>query len=66
MPNKMIHCEISQEIATVIIDNPPLNLINLFILNELREHLSKLREDKNVWAIILTGAGDRDGLSANE
>ena len=59
MSNKTINCEISEEIGTIIIDNPPLNLINLAILNELREHLSKLREDKNVLAIVLTGAGDR-------
>jgi len=59
MLNKTIYCEISEEIATIIIDNPPLNLINLVILNELRENLVKLREDKNIWAIILTGTGDR-------
>ena len=59
MSNKKIHCEISEEIATITIDHPPLNLIDLVLLNELREQLSKLREDRNVWAIILTGAGDR-------
>jgi enoyl-CoA hydratase len=59
MSNKKIHCEISEEIATITIDHPPLNLIDLVLLNELREQFSKLREDGNVWAIILTGAGDR-------
>jgi len=59
MSNKKMHCEISEEIATITIDHPPLNLIDLVFLNELREQFSKLREDKNVWAIILTGAGDR-------
>lgn len=59
MTNRAIHCEISEEIATITIDHPPLNLIDLVLLNELREQLSKLREDRNVWAIILTGAGDR-------
>ena len=59
MANKIIRCEISEEIGTITIDNPPLNLINLAILNELKEYLLKLKEDRNVWAIILAGAGDR-------
>lgn len=59
MASKTIRCEISEEIGTIMIDNPPLNLINLTLLNELREHLLKLKEDRNVWAIILASAGDR-------
>lgn len=59
MLGKKVHCEISEEIATITIDHPPLNLIDLVLLNELREQFSKLRGDESVWAVILTGAGDR-------
>jgi len=59
MSNKKIHCEVSEEIATITIDHPPLNLIDLVLLNELKEQFSKLRGDENVRAVILTGAGDR-------
>jgi enoyl-CoA hydratase/carnithine racemase len=59
MSNKRIHCEVSEEIATITIDHPPINLIDLVLLNELKEQFSKLRGDETVWAVILTGAGDR-------
>lgn len=59
MLSKNVKCEIFEEIATLTINNPPINLIDLVLLNELREQFSELRKDGNVRAVILTGAGDR-------
>lgn len=46
-------------IATVVIDNPPMNALGGQVRAELLEAFKDLREDNEVVAIILTGAGER-------
>ncbi|MEW9678004.1 enoyl-CoA hydratase-related protein [Lentibacillus sp. L22] len=46
-------------IATVVIDNPPMNVLSEKVTAELDEVFSELKADHEVISIILTGAGDR-------
>jgi enoyl-CoA hydratase/carnithine racemase len=55
--------EQEENIGIITLNRPPANPINLAVLNELDEVLSKWEKDKTVRAIIITGAGER-GFSA--
>nr|WP_236782558.1 enoyl-CoA hydratase-related protein [Allobacillus saliphilus] len=46
-------------IATVVIDNPPMNVLSSKVTAELDQSFRQLHEDESVKVIILTGAGDR-------
>ncbi|PWA09438.1 enoyl-CoA hydratase [Pueribacillus theae] len=46
-------------IATVVIDNPPMNALGDQVRTELLEAFKDLKADHEVVAIILTGAGER-------
>ena len=50
-------------IGIITLNRPPANPINLTVLNELDEVLTKWAQDKAVRVIIITGAGER-GFSA--
>ncbi|MBN8957210.1 MAG: enoyl-CoA hydratase/isomerase family protein [Rhizobiales bacterium] len=54
-----ILCEISNGVATVTLNNPPLNLVTLELTRQLLETLDRLAADPNVRVMVLTGAGDR-------
>ena len=55
--------EQEENIGIITLNRPPANPINLAVLNELDEVLTKWEKDKAVRAIIVTGAGER-GFSA--
>lgn len=46
-------------ISTVVINNPPLNLLNNHVLKQLKDAFTRLKEDRETVSIILTGMGDR-------
>lgn len=46
-------------IATVTIDNPPMNVLSQKVLKELGDVFTELKDDPEVISIILTGNGDR-------
>jgi enoyl-CoA hydratase/carnithine racemase len=50
-------------VGIITLNRPPANPINLAVLNELDEVLTKWAQDKAVRAIIITGAGEK-GFSA--
>jgi enoyl-CoA hydratase/carnithine racemase len=55
--------EQKENIGIITLNRPPANPINLTVLNELDEVLTKWEKDKAVRAVIITGAGER-GFSA--
>ena len=55
--------EREENVGIITLNRPPANPINLAVLNELDEVLTKWEQDKAVRAIIITGAGER-GFSA--
>ncbi|WP_216830716.1 enoyl-CoA hydratase [Alkalihalobacterium elongatum] len=56
---KLVRFEKANGVATVTIDNPPMNVLSGQVTKELGEVFSTLAEDAEVIAIILTGAGER-------
>jgi enoyl-CoA hydratase/carnithine racemase len=52
-----------ENIGVITLNRPPANPINLALLNELDDVLTKWERDKSVRAIIITGAGEK-GFSA--
>jgi enoyl-CoA hydratase/carnithine racemase len=55
--------EQEENLGMITLNRPPANPINLAVLNELDDVLTKWEKDKSVRAIIITGAGER-GFSA--
>ncbi|MCM3160215.1 enoyl-CoA hydratase [Metabacillus litoralis] len=55
----IIKVEKDHSIAVLTIDNPPLNVMNHQVLQELKSLFIEIENDQDVIAIILTGAGER-------
>ena len=54
-----IHLNKTGRVASVVIDRPPLNVLNLALLRELRQVLENLHQDENVDLVEISGAGQR-------
>ncbi|MGH3147617.1 MAG: enoyl-CoA hydratase/isomerase family protein, partial [Rubrobacter sp.] len=46
-------------VATLTLNNPPLNLVTLEMARQLIEALHELAEDDSVRAVVVTGAGEK-------
>lgn len=57
--SKLVHLEIVDGIATVTIDNPPMNVLSSQVSKQLKETISYIKDDPEVIVVIVTGAGDR-------
>jgi len=55
--HKLLKVEIKDRVAIVSLNNPPLNLITLDMLSELRATILELGANKELRCIILTGEG---------
>jgi len=58
MTQKLI-VERSERIVTISLNRPPLNILDLDILAELRLQLRRLDQDEELAAVVLRGAGER-------
>ncbi|MEZ5936045.1 MAG: enoyl-CoA hydratase-related protein [Alphaproteobacteria bacterium] len=59
MTTDPVLCTIEDGIATVTLNNPPLNLVTLELTRRLGDLLTSLADDPRARVLILTGAGDR-------
>lgn len=57
--NPLVQCEIRDGIATVTLNNPPLNLVTLELTQALKQTVAELAGDSAVRVMVLTGAGER-------
>ncbi|GAB2184257.1 enoyl-CoA hydratase/isomerase family protein [Roseibium sp. LAB1] len=57
MVSSNVDCSVRDGIATVTLNNPPLNVFKIEMTGELDRILEDLRRDNTVRAIVLTGAG---------
>lgn len=57
--NDSVRVEHHGPVATVTLDNPPLNLLTMQLRSQLRAAFAQLRDDENVRAIVVKSAGDR-------
>ncbi len=46
-------------VATITLDHPPVNAMNLALLNELQTALNEIENDESVRAVVITGAGEK-------
>ena len=51
-------CSIEDGVATITLNNPPLNLVTLELTHALNDTLARLAADPAVRALVLTGSGD--------
>lgn len=56
---QLLSVEKNNGVATVLIDNPPMNVLSNQVIRELNEVFSGLKVDDDVIAIILTGKGEK-------
>lgn len=55
----LLKVERKEKVAVVTINNPPLNVMNQQVVQELKEVFGELEHDQSIVSIILTGSGDR-------
>ncbi|RXZ01429.1 enoyl-CoA hydratase [Fictibacillus sp. S7] len=56
---KAISCHKEAGIAILMIDNPPLNVLDRHVVSELSAWAEELENDKSIVAVIITGKGDK-------
>eukprot|EP01037_Dinobryon_pediforme_P033495 gene33495-38946_t len=59
MSTDFVLCSISEGIATLTLNNPPMNVVTLGLTMALGQALDRLEADDAVRAVVLTGAGTR-------
>ncbi|MDR2089882.1 MAG: enoyl-CoA hydratase/isomerase family protein [Clostridiales Family XIII bacterium] len=57
--NSVVECKLSDGIAVVTIDNPPMNPLCKDAIDGLRDSFNLLLKEDSVRAVILTGAGEK-------
>ena len=62
----LINVEKQDRIATVIIDNPPMNTLSTAVIQELGATFADLNNDSEVLAIIVTGAGEKAFMAGGD
>ena len=59
MSNQAIRYEVENNVAILTITNPPLNVLSAAVIEGLEEYISRIEDDTEVIAVILTGDGDK-------
>ncbi|SNT45014.1 enoyl-CoA hydratase/isomerase family protein [Rhodococcoides kyotonense] len=59
MSEIFVRLDRSGPVATLTLDNPPLNVVTLGLTRQLSDHLDALAIDPEVRAVVITGAGSR-------
>lgn len=57
--SKKVTCVIEEKMATVTINNPPVNALSYEVMEQLEGILDELAERADLGAVIITGAGQR-------
>lgn len=57
--NNLVQVKVTDGIATVTIDNPPMNVLSRQVIKELGQIFGDISENSEVVVVILTGAGNR-------
>lgn len=59
MTRELVHVAVSDGVAVLTLDHPPLNLVTLALTRELGAALERLAADPGARVLVVTGAGDR-------
>jgi len=57
--SNQIECNVAEGVATITLNNPPLNVVTLAMSRELDQVLPVLAEDPDTRVLVLTGTGER-------
>lgn len=58
MSSELVLCTVDHGVATVTLNNPPMNLTTLDLTRQLNTVVRRLAEDSETRVMVLTGAGD--------
>lgn len=62
-----IDFKLEDRIATIVINNPAaMNAINPPMRKELQELWARVKQDENIWVVVITGAGDKAFCTGND
>lgn len=56
---RVVSWTLKEGIATITIDNPPVNVLDARVIDQLSQVVDEIKNEANVKAVILTGSGDR-------
>ena len=59
MTGSLVRLERAGQIATVLLDNPPLNAVSVALLHELHAAFDAIEADRSIRCVILSGAGEK-------
>ena len=59
MEVKTVVCEISDGLAVVTLNNPPVNVLNAAVMSDLDQILEDLSSNRSLQVVIITGAGEK-------
>lgn len=59
-------CEVEDHIATVTLNRPPVNAVDVATWNEIRDTFSRISADEAIRVVILTGAGQKSFCAGND
>jgi enoyl-CoA hydratase/carnithine racemase len=59
MKESLVRLEKNGAIATLTLDNPPVNAASTTLMNTLNARFDEIEEDKNIRCVILAGAGEK-------
>jgi len=59
MPNEFVNWRQEDDIAVIIIDNPPVNAFSLKVASELLKCLEEINDVKSCRSLVITGAGEK-------
>lgn len=59
MTAQLVRVDRADRVATVTLDNPPVNAVSIRLLDELHRALDAIENDAMVRCVILTGAGEK-------
>jgi len=56
---KLVNLTVDDGVAIIIIDNPPLNVLNKEVVACLNSCLEEIEKDKTIVSVVVTGTGER-------
>ncbi len=57
MAEQFVNYSVEEGVATIVINNPPVNALSSSVMVELDSAIEKVKQDPSVKAVVLTGAG---------
>lgn len=64
--NQFVYWSKEEKVAVITIDNPPLNVLNITVADQLKETVKQIESDPDIYAVIVTGAGERAFMAGGD